>query len=232
MNILVAYESSGTVREAFRKLGHNAWSCDLQPADDGSNYHLQGDVEEWISDPVIKRWDMIIMHPPCTALAVSGNAHYGTGKAKHQQRIDAIEYTLRVFKLAKANADRVCMENPVGVLPIKASQYIQPYEHGHAESKKTGLWLHNLPKLRPTKASQYIQPYQFGHAESKKTGLWLHNLPKLRPTNVLDKPHCGYWDNQTPSGQNKLGPSPDRWKVRSKTYEGIAQALAAQWGDK
>jgi hypothetical protein len=200
MNILIAYESSGTVREAFRKLGHNAWSCDLQPADDGSNYHLQGDVEEWISDPVIKRWDMIIMHPPCTALAVSGNAHYGTGKAKHQQRIDAIEYTLRMFELAKASADRVCMENPVGVLPIKASQYIQPHEHGHAESKKTGLWL--------------------------------HNLPKLQPTNVVDKPACGHWDNQTPSGQNKLGPSPDRWKIRSKTYTGIAQAIADQWGGK
>jgi len=200
MNILIAYESSGTVREAFRKLGHNAWSCDLQPADDGSNYHLQGDVEEWISDPVIKRWDMIIMHPPCTALAVSGNAHYGTGKAKHQQRIDAIEYTLRMFELAKASADRVCMENPVGVLPIKASQYIQPHEHGHAESKKTGLWL--------------------------------HNLPKLQPTDVVDKPACGHWDNQTPSGQNKLGPSPDRWKIRSKTYTGIAQAIADQWGGK
>lgn len=200
MNILIAYESSGTVREAFRKLGHNAWSCDLQPADDGSNYHLQGDVEEWISDPVIKRWDMIIMHPPCTALCVSGNAHYGTGKPKHQQRIDAIEYTLRMFELAKANADRVCMENPVGVLPIKASQY--------------------------------IQPYQFGHAESKKTGLWLHNLPCLRPTRLMYKPACGYWDNQTPSGQNKLGPSPDRWKIRSKTYTGIAQAIANQWGDE
>ena len=200
MNILIAYESSGTVREAFRNLGHNAWSCDLQPADDGSTYHLQGDVEEWISDPVIKRWDMIIMHPPCTALCVSGNAHYGTGKPKHQQRIDAIEYTLRVFELAKANADRVCMENPVGVLPIKASQYIQPYEHGHAESKKTGLWLHNLPCLRPTR--------------------------------LMYKPACGYWNNQTPSGQNKLGPSPDRWKVRSKTYEGIAQAIADQWGGK
>ena len=200
MNILIAYESSGTVREAFRKAGHNAWSCDLQPADDGSNYHFQGDVEEWISDPALKRWDLIIMHPPCTALAVSGNAHYGTGKAKHQQRIDAIEYTLRVFELAKANADRVCMENPVGVLPIKASQYIQPHEHGHAESKKTGLWLHNLPCLRPTR--------------------------------LMYKPACGYWDNQTPSGQNKLGPSPDRWKIRSKTYEGIAQAIADQWGDK
>ena len=200
MNILVAYESSGTVREAFRKAGHNAWSCDLQPADDGSNYHLQGDVEEWISDPVIKRWDMIIMHPPCTALAVSGNAHYGTGKPKHDKRIEAIEYTLRMFELAKANADKVCMENPVGVLPIKASQY--------------------------------IQPYQFGHAESKKTGLWLHNLPCLRPTRLMYKPACGHWDNQTPSGQNKLGPSPDRWKIRSKTYAGIAQAIANQWGDE
>ena len=197
MNILVAYESSGTVREAFRKLGHDAWSCDLQPADDGSNYHLQGDVEEWISDPALKRWDLIIMHPPCTALCVSGNAHYGTGKVKHQQRIDAIEYTLRVFELAKANADRVCMENPVGVLPIKASQYVQPYEHGHAESKKTGLWLHNLPCLRPTR--------------------------------LMYRPACGYWDNQTPSGQNKLGPSPDRWKIRSKTYAGIAQAMAEQF---
>ena len=197
MNILVAYESSGTVREAFRKAGHNAWSCDLQPADDGSTYHFQGDVEEWISDPALKRWDLIIMHPPCTALCVSGNAHYGTGKPKHQQRIDAIEYTLRMFELAKANADAVCMENPVGVLPVKASQY--------------------------------IQPYQFGHAESKKTGLWLHNLPKLQPTDVVDKPACGHWDNQTPSGQNKLGPSPDRWKIRSKTYAGIAQAMAEQF---
>jgi len=197
MNILVAYESSGTVREAFRKAGHNAWSCDLQPADDGSTYHFQGDVEEWISDPALKRWDLIIMHPPCTALCVSGNAHYGTGKPKHQQRLDAIEYTLRMFELAKANADAVCMENPVGVLPIKASQYVQPYEHGHAESKKTGLWL--------------------------------HNLPKLQPTNVVEKPTCGHWDNQTPSGQNKLGPSPDRWKIRSKTYQGIAQAMAEQF---
>jgi len=208
MNILVAYESSGTVREAFRKLGHNAWSCDLQPADDGSNYHFQGDVEEWleglhsclIASPALKRWDMIIMHPPCTALAVSGNAHYGSGKPKHNKRIEAIEYTLRMFELAKANADRVCMENPVGVLPIKASQYIQPYEHGHSESKKTGLWLHNLPFLRPTR--------------------------------LMYKPACGYWDNQTPSGQNKLGPSPDRWKIRSKTYTGIAQAIADQWGGK
>ena len=199
MNILVAYESSGTVREAFRKAGHNAWSCDLQPADDGSTYHFQGDVEEWleglhsclIASPALKRWDLIIMHPPCTALCVSGNAHYGTGKPKHQQRIEAIEYTLRMFELAKANADAVCMENPVGVLPIKATQY--------------------------------IQPWQYGHGECKKTGLWLHNLPKLQPTDIVDGREQRIW---------KLGPSPDRWKIRSKTYKGIAQAIADQWGGK
>jgi len=199
MNVLIAYESSGTVREAFRKLGHNAWSCDLQPADDGMNYHFQGDVEEWISDPVLKRWDLIIMHPPCTALCVSGNAHYGTGKPKHDQRLEAIKYTLRIFELAKVNSDAVCMENPVGVLPIKASQYVQPYEYGHPESKKTGLWL--------------------------------HNLSILKPTDILAKPDCGHWYNQTPSGQNKLGPSENRWKIRSKTYQGIADAMAQQWGN-
>jgi hypothetical protein len=137
------------------------------------------------------------MHPPCTALCVSGNAHYGTGKPKHDQRLEAIDYTLDMFELAKSVARFVCMENPVGVLPIKASQYVQPYEYGHPESKKTGLWL--------------------------------HNLPNLEPTNVIPKPDCGYWDNQTPSGQNKLGPSTDRWKIRSKTYPGIAQAMVQQW---
>ena len=193
MNVLVAYESSGTVRDAFRQAGHNAWSCDILP--NASEYHHQCDAKIAIQD---FEWDMIIMHPSCTALCVSGNAHYGTGKPKHHQRLEAIDYTLEMFELAKSVAKFVCMENPVGVLPIKASQYVQPFEHGHSESKKTGLWL--------------------------------HNLPKLEQTNVLEKPACGYWDNQTPSGQNKLGPSPDRWKIRSKTYTGIAQAMAQQWG--
>lgn len=197
MRVLIAYESSGTVREAFRRLGHEAWSCDLQPADDGSRYHLAVDAEYAIKDGC-GFYDLIIMHPPCTALCVSGNAHYGTGKPKHDQRLEAINYTLDMFELAKSVARFVCMENPVGVLPIKASQYVQPYEYGHPESKKTGLWL--------------------------------HNLPNLEPTNVIPKPDCGYWDNQTPSGQNKLGPSSDRWKIRSKTYPGIAQAMVQQWG--
>jgi len=196
MNVLVAYESSGTVREAFRNLGHNAWSCDLQPADDNSRYHLKTDADFVMKDG-FGFYDLIIMHPPCTALAVSGNAHYGTGKPKHDQRLEAIDYTVGMFELAKSVARYVCMENPVGVLPIKASQY--------------------------------VQPYQYGHPESKKTGLWLHNLPRLEPTDILPKPDCGHWGNQTPSGQNKLGPSENRWKIRSKTYQGIADAMAQQW---
>jgi len=201
MNVLIAYESSGTVREAFRNLGHQAWSCDLQPADDGSKFHLTIDAKKAIQMQLAgqRHWDFIIMHPPCTALAVSGNAHYGRNMRKYAQRLEAIKYTIEMFDLAKSNAKFVCMENPVGVLPIKASQYIQPYEHGHSDSKKTGLWL--------------------------------HNLPKLEPTNVIIKPERGYWDNQTPSGQNKLGPSPDRWKIRSKTYQGIADAMAQQWSN-
>ena len=196
MNVLVAYECSGTVREAFRNLGHNAWSCDLQPADDNSRYHLKTDADFVMKDG-FGFYDLIIMHPPCTALAVSGNAHYGTGKPKHDQRLEAIDYTVGMFELAKSVARYVCMENPVGVLPIKASQYVQPYEYGHPESKKTGLWL--------------------------------HNLPRLEPTDILPKPDCGHWGNQTPSGQNKLGPSENRWKIRSKTYQGIADAMAQQW---
>ena len=194
MRVLIACEYSGAVREAFRKRGHDAYSCDLLPADDGSQYHFEGDC--W---PIIAQgWDLIIMHPPCTALAVSGNAHYGTGKPKNHLRAEAIEWTLSLYDHAKQYAPRVAFENPVGVLPVK-----------------------------PT---QYVQPYQFGHPESKKTGLWLHNLPPLTDTNTLPKPERGYWDNQTPSGQNKLAPSADRWKIRSTTYQGIADAMAEQWG--
>lgn len=197
LKVLVGCESSGTVRNAFLQLGHDAWSCDILPADDGSERHLQCDVIEAI---VSQQWDIIILHPPCTALAVSGNAHYGTGKAKSSQRRDAIAWTTNLWSIATTRCKHVALENPVGM----------------------------LSKHLPVKP-QYIQPYEFGHAESKKTGLWLHGLPNVSPTHVLDKPERGYWDNQTPSGQNRLAPSEDRWKIRSKTYEGIASAMAEQW---
>lgn len=197
LNVLVGCESSGTVREAFLRRGHDAYSCDLLPADDGSDRHLQCDVVEAI---VSRKWDLIILHPPCTALCVSGNAHYGRGKAKHQERIRAVAWTRMLWSVATTRCKHVALENPVGM----------------------------LSKVLPVKP-QYIQPHQFGHAESKKTGLWLHRLRPLKATQVLDKPACGYWENQTPSGQNKLSESKDRWKLRSKTYSGIADAMATQW---
>ncbi len=163
MNVLVACEYSGVVRESFRSLGHDAWSNDLLPADDNSPNHIQGDCTAAIRS---RKWDLIIMHPPCTALAVSGNAWYGSGMPKHDQRLEAIRWTVDLWNLATSVCAKVCMENPVGVLPIKPAQY--------------------------------VQPWQFGHAESKKTGLWLRGLPELKSTQLLDKPACGHWDNQTP----------------------------------
>ena len=193
MRVLVACEYSGKVREAFRALGHDAWSCDLLPSDNLTDYHYTGDC--W---PVIAEgWDLIIMHPPCTALAVSGNRWYGSGMPKNSERIDAIEWTLALYEHAKKHAPRVAFENPVGVLPVKPTQYVQPYEYGHPESKKTGLWLHNLPALIET---------------SNVKDKWL-TLPKKEAQRI-----------------HMLPPSKDRWKIRSETYTGIAEAMASQWG--
>jgi hypothetical protein len=192
MRVLIACEYSGKVRDAFRALGHDAWSCDLLPSDNLTDYHYTGDC--W---PVIAEgWDLIIMHPPCTALAVSGNRWYGSGMPKHQDRLDSIEWTLALYEHAKKHAPRVAFENPVGVLPIKPTQYIQPYQFGHPESKKTGLWLHNLPPLVPTNDVEHV---------------W-RTLPKKEAQRI-----------------HMLPPSEDRWKIRSETYTGIAEAMASQW---
>lgn len=145
MKVLVACEYSGVVRDSFLNKGHKAISCDLLPTDvDGPHY--QGDV----FDVLGFGWDLIIMHPPCTALAVSGNRWYGEGMPYNKERHEAIEWTMYLWSFAKMNATRVAMENPVGVLPIKPSQYIQPWQFGHPETKKTGLWLHNLPAIEET----------------------------------------------------------------------------------
>ena len=192
MRVLIACEYSGKVRDAFRALGHDAWSCDLLPSDNLTDYHYTGDC--W---PVIAEgWDLIIMHPPCTALAVSGNRWYGSGMPKNSERIEAIEWTLALFEHAKKHAPRVAFENPVGVLPIKPAQYVQPYQFGHPESKKTGLWLHNLPPLVPTNDVEDV---------------W-RTLPKKEAQRI-----------------HMLPPSTDRWKIRSETYQGIADAMASQW---
>lgn len=196
MKVLIACEFSGRVREAFRALGHNAWSCDILPAEDGSPFHFQEDVI-----PHLRwGWDLMIAHPPCQYLAVSG-LHWNTRQP--ERRLKTAGAIAFVRQLMEAPIPLICVENPVSCI----STHIR----------------------RP---DQIIQPYQFGHPESKKTCLWLKGLQKLVPTNILNKPECGYWDNQTPSGQNKLGPSPTRSADRSRTYQGIADAMAHQWGGK
>ena len=190
MRVGVLCEFSGTVRDAFLSLGHEAVSCDLLPtATPGP--HLQGDCLsfDW------SNYDLLICHPPCTHLAVSGSRWF---KDKRVEQEAALAFVRALMQLP---VRRICVENPVSII-----------------------------SSRIRKPEQIIQPYEYGHPESKKTCLWLKNLPKLKPTNVLSLPTRGFWDNQTPSGQNKLGPSADRWLLRSKTYTGIAAAMATQWG--
>lgn len=182
MRVLVACEFSGTVRRAFRALGHDAWSCDLLPAEDGSEYHRQQNVLTLLGEG----WDLMVAHPPCTHLAVSGARWF---KEKALEQLMALEF---VQRLLDAPIARIALENPVSVI-----------------------------STRIRKPDQVIQPWQFGHGETKATCLWLKNLPKLVPTNIVEGREGKVW---------KMGPSPDRWKERSRTYEGIAQAMAAQWG--
>ena len=154
--VLIAFECSGIVRRAFRAVGCEAYSNDLQPADDDSKFHILGDAIDAIKS---QEWDLIIAHPPCTALAVSGNSTYAEGMPKYSERLSAIDYTMDLFQLCCSVAPKVCMENPVGVLPVKPSQYVQPWQFGHAESKKTGFWLFGLPLLMETQnvKSEYDQ---------------------------------------------------------------------------
>lgn len=197
MKVLVACKYSGTVRDAFIKRGHDAISCDLLPTDvDGP--HIQGDCIEAIKSDY---WDLIIMHPPCTALTVAGNSTYGEGQLKYIDRLAAVEWTKSLWDLAKQNSKAVAMENPVGV----------------------------LPRMAGLKPAQYVQPYQFGHLEQKKTGLWLHNLPNIKETNNVYS-EMMMLPKRERERMHYLPPSKDRWKIRSKTYQGIADAMAEQWG--
>lgn len=192
MKILVACEFSGVVRDAFIEAGHDAWSCDLLPTE-SPGPHIQADVLWHIREG----WDLMIAHPPCTHLAVSGARYF---HKKQKEQMEALEF---VRQLLEAPIPMIALENPVSVISSKIR-----------------------------KPDQIIQPWMFGHPEAKKTCLWLKGLPVLIPTIVLPIPSTGRWSNQTPSGQNKLGPSPDRAKNRSRTYLGIAKAMAAQWGTR
>lgn len=196
MKVLVACEYSGRVRDAFRASGHEAISCDLLPTD-VEGPHYQGDVFDIINDG----WDLMIAHPPCTFLSVSGMHWTKRGLRDPQLTEDALEF---VQKLLDAPIEKIALENPISVI-----------------------------SSRIRKPDQIIQPWQFGHDASKKTCLWLKNLPLLQPTNVIEPRIIDgkkRWGNQTDSGQNRLAPSEDRWKIRSETFEGIAAAMAQQWG--
>lgn len=202
--VLIACESSGNVRDAFRARGFDAISCDLLPTE-RPGPHIQGDVVGFLNTK--PHFDLMIAHPPCTYLSVSG-IHWNTFKPGRVHKIPP-EARAKLTELALGFV-RFLMD--------------QPFEHIVIENPVSII---SSAIRRP---DQCIQPFEFGHPESKKTCLWLKNLPRLQPTRVLTRPARGYWDNQTPSGQNKLGPSADRWKERSKTYPGIAAAMADQWG--
>jgi hypothetical protein len=203
VNVLVACEFSGVVRDAFARRGHNAWSCDFLPTEI-PGFHFQGDVFEFLRECEAQDfyWDLMIAHPPCTYLSGSGLHWNGRIEGRTERTEDAILFVQRLFD---APIRRIALENPIGIL-----------------------------STRIRKPNQIIQPYDFGENASKRTCLWLKNLPLLQPTNYIEPRLVGTrkrWGNQTDSGQNRLGPSEDRWKLRSITYQGIADAMADQWGD-
>jgi hypothetical protein len=196
MRVLIACEYSGAVRDAFIAAGLDATSCDLLPTD-APGPHYQGDVRDIINDG----WGLMIAHPPCTYLSVSGMHWTARGLRDSRLTEDALDF---VKLLLNAPIPRIALENPVSIISSKIR-----------------------------KPDQIIQPWQFGHDASKKTCLWLKGLPVLQPTQVVAPRMVNgrkRWGNQTDSGQNKLAPSADRWKIRSATYQGIAAAMAAQWG--
>lgn len=195
--LLVACECSGVVREAFAARGWNAWSCDLKPTE-RPGQHLVEDVREVLKSSLY--WDMMIAHPECTYLCVSG-LHWNSRRPDRAAKTEeALEF---VRLLLGADIQRIALENPVGCISTAIrppEQIIQPYQFGEDASKKTCLWLKGLPVLKPTR---YIEPRM-----------------------VNGKPR---WANQTDSGQNRLGPSPGRAAERARTYQGIADAMAEQW---
>lgn len=218
MKVLVACEYSGRVRDAFIARGHDAMSCDLLPTD-AEGPHYQGDVRDIISDG----WDLMIAHPPCTYLSVSGMHWTKRGLRDPQLTEDALEF---VKFLLTAPIARIALENPVSVISSrirKPDQVIQPWQFGHNASKKTCLWLRGLLPLTPTKIIA-LKLYCCGNLLDDAVGV--HGCPNC----LGDNKPVARWENQTASGQNKLAPSKDRWKIRSETYVGIAEAMADQWG--
>lgn len=218
MRVLVACEYSGRVRDAFLRGGHDATSCDILPTE-SPGPHYQGDVRDVLG----AGWDLIVAHPPCTYLSVSGMHWTRRGLRDPNLTEDALAF---VQLLLDAPAPRVAVENPVSVISSRIrppDQIVQPWMFGHDASKATCLWLRGLPKLRPT---EVVEPRLVCCGRELPAGVGKYGCPNC----CGDKTARPRWGNQTDSGQNRLGPSPDRWKKRSATYEGLAAAMAAQWG--
>lgn len=184
MRVLIACEFSGTVRRAFRALGHDAYSCDLLPAEDFSPHHWTCDIRQVLTSGSF--WDLLIAHPPCTHLAVSGARWFPLKLKEQAEALDFVRFLL------DAPVPRIALENPISII-----------------------------SSRIRKPDQIIQPWQFGHGEVKATCLWLKNLPKLMPTDIVEG---------RVARVHREPPSPERWKNRSRTFEGIARAMATQWG--
>jgi hypothetical protein len=204
MKVLIACEFSGTVRDAFAKLGHDAWSCDLEPTDVPGN-HYQGSVLDILNDG----WDLMIAHPPCTYLTVTGNKwmkdeYKDRFPTRQQDRKDGIEFFI---KLANADIPKIAIENPIGIMSTN--------------------W---------RKPDQIIQPWHYGHEATKSTCLWLKGLPLLKPTNIVGKgefvtfksgKRMTKWYAEAANGKTPA----ERAKIRNKTFQGIADAMADQWGN-
>lgn len=198
MKILIGCEFSGTVGDVFTRLGHDVTTCDILPSDSKITPHYQGDILDIIDDP----WEMALLFPPCTYLCSSG-LHWNKRVPERAEKTEeALKFVERLM-----GADHIkymCLENPVGCI-----------------------------SSRIRKPDQMIQPYNFREDASKKTCLWLKNLPPLESTGYIEPRIVGKlkrWSNQTDSGQSNLGPSKDRWKIRSLTYQGVATAMGEQWG--
>jgi site-specific DNA-cytosine methylase len=190
MRVLVACEFSGVVRRAFRARGHDAWSCDLLPAEDGGE-HLLGDARYWLKAD----WDLLIAHPPCTHLSVSGARWF---ESKREQQAAAVEF---FYDMLAAPVKRIALENPVSVISSKIR-----------------------------KPNQIIQPHGFGHPEFKAICLWLKGLKNLEKTNQLQVPEKGTAEWKKWNRVHRATPGPERWKERSRFYDGVADAMAVQWG--
>lgn len=203
MNVLIAQECSGRIRNAFRHLGHNAWSCDLQPDETGSLYHMQCDIREVLDS----RWDLMIAHPVCRYLANSGVRWLSTGTTKETAED-------RWQKMEQAVADYKMFQDA----PIKYKAIENPVMHRYAKERLQIV------------TRQIVQPWWFGDPAFKATGLELYNLPPLVPTNKLTPPLPGTEEHKKWSAVHREPPGPDREKNRSRTFPGMAATMASQWG--